>query len=54
MTVLLQMGLFEKLLILSGESTVPVEFLAEDKGLIALIKSGKSQQDCLDYINESY
>ena len=53
MTVL-QMGLFEKLLVLSGESTVPVQLLAEDKGLLTLIKSGVTQEDCLDYINESY
>jgi hypothetical protein len=47
--------MFEKLLVLSGETTVMVEQLAEDKELIALLRNpSTSQQQALDYVNENY
>jgi hypothetical protein len=49
-----QPNLFEKLLILSGETTIDLNLLAEDLGLITLIKSGVGQEACLEYLNENY
>lgn len=47
-------NLFEKLLLLSGESTIDFYLLTEDEGLKQLIKSGESQEKCLEYLNENY
>ena len=49
-----QLNLFEKLLVLAGESTVDVNLLATDEGLIALIRSGMGQEACLEYVNNNY
>lgn len=46
--------LFEKLLILSGASTIDLNLLAEDLGLITLIKSGVGQEACMEYLNNNY
>lgn len=47
--------LFEKLLILSGESTVMVSELSADEGLMALLRDESvSQEQALEYINENY
>ena len=49
-----QLNLFEKLLVLSGESTIDLNLLAEDLGLITLIKSGVGQEACLEYLDNNY
>lgn len=43
-----------KLLILEGESTVMVELLLENDDFVAMLKQGKSKQECLDFINENW
>jgi hypothetical protein len=50
----MELSLFEKLLVLSGETTVPVELLAEDAGVITLIRASKSQDELVEYVNENY
>jgi hypothetical protein len=48
-------SLFEKLLILSGESTVPVQLLSENEQLIALLRDESvSQEQALEFVNENY
>lgn len=42
------------LVMLSGESTVMVQELAENPDLIALIKADTDYEELLDYINENY
>jgi hypothetical protein len=39
---------------LSGESGVMVEELADNKELLALIKQGKIYSELLEWINENY
>lgn len=48
-------SLFEKLLMLSGETTVPVELLAENAELIELLRKVEtSQEDAVEFVNENY
>jgi len=47
-------SLFEKLLILSGETTIDLNLLSEDLGLMTLLKSGVGQEACLEYLNQKY
>ena len=42
------------LLMLSGESTVPVELLTEDEQLMRLLSLGTSYDNLLSYINENF
>lgn len=47
--------IFEKLLILSGETTVMVEELSADEGLMALLRDESvSQEQAVAYVNENY
>lgn len=47
--------LFEKLLILSGETTVPVELLSENEELLELLRKDEtSQEDAVAFVNENY
>lgn len=48
------LNLFEKLLTLSGESTVPVQLLSEDEALIEFIREGATQAEALVFVNENY
>lgn len=48
-------SLFEKLLILSGESSVAVELLSVDEQLIELLRDESVSQDqALEFVNENY
>lgn len=51
---LVMINLRTTLQMLSGESTVMVQELAENSDLIALIKQGKSYDELLEWINENY
>jgi hypothetical protein len=46
--------LYTTLAMLSGESTVMVEELADNFDLIALIKQGKTYDELLEWVNENY
>jgi hypothetical protein len=45
---------YTTLAILSNESTVMLEILADDADLIALIKQGKTYDELLEWVNENY
>jgi hypothetical protein len=49
-----ELSLFEKLIVLSGETTVMFELLAEDEEVKDLIRAGKSQDELVEYVNENY
>lgn len=51
---LVMINLSITLSMLSGESTVMVEELAENTELIALIKQGKTYEELLEWVNENY
>lgn len=44
----------DKLRVLASQSTVMVELLAEDTGLVEMIRRGDSKSECLAYINENF
>lgn len=49
------LSLFEKLLVLAGETTVPVELLAENAELIELLRNEEtSQETAVEFVNENY
>jgi hypothetical protein len=43
-----------KFLILSGETSVEIGLLTENKTLLQMIKENKSQEECLDFINQEF
>lgn len=49
-----QLSLNNKLRVLAGESTVMVELLAEDEGLLNLLRDGASKEEALTHINENF
>ena len=49
------LSLFEKLMILAGETTVSFELLSENEELIALLRNTEtSQEDAVEFVNENY
>lgn len=52
---MLVLSVVEKMLIVSGETTVPVELLAENEEFMKLIRDETvSQEQAIEFVNENY
>lgn len=54
MSQLVLVNLNTTLLMLSGESGIMVQELASNEELLAMIKTGSSYEDLLNWLNENY